>query len=260
FTVRVPEPRLAPVAGGAFTRLDLDGFDPATPPGAPSLPARIVHVAVPPRGEVQVRCSAAATRAFEGVRLAPTPERIERGSSAADAALVPRRAAYGHPSGSARPGRLVGVSWLRNQRVASIVLEPARWDPATGRLEVASEITVEVAGGSSAATGALAETQDPFEPLYRVVLVNYEQGRAWRRAAAGGMRDLETNAVTAVRDTSVFTGRRWLKTAITRSGFYRGTFGQVRNTAVFGGGTTTRNDSLRLFAWPGGPLLPEKHF
>src|SRR5439155_25993821 len=126
--------------------------------------------------------------------------------------------------GSATPGRLLGASWLRNQRVASLLLEPARWDPATGRLEVASEITVEVVGGSTAATGALAEAQDPFEPLYRDLLVNYEQGRAWRRAAAGGMRDLETNAVTAVRDTSVFAGRRWVKVAIAGSGFYRVTF------------------------------------
>src|SRR5262245_47470 len=65
FTVRVPEPRLTPVAGTGFTRLELPGYDPSTPPGTPSLPARIVHVAVPPRGEVSVHITAAATRSFD---------------------------------------------------------------------------------------------------------------------------------------------------------------------------------------------------
>jgi len=265
FRVHVPEPRLVPVPGTAFTRLELEGFEPGTPPGAPSLPARVVHVAVPAQGDVEVRVTAAATRAFEGVRLAPTPEPIERGSTAAAGALVPRRSAYAGPAGSATPGRLLGVSWLRNQRVASIAIEPARWDPATGRLVVATDVTVEVSGQPGAPAGALAEAQDPFERVYRDLLLNYDQGRAWRRPAIPGPRSraalgARLNAVAEVRDTSVFAGRRWVKLAIPASGFYKVTFGQLRNTAVFNNDTTTPLDSLRLFTWPGVPVLPENNF
>jgi len=261
FTVRIPEPRLQPVAGTSYVRLELDGFDPASPPGSPSLPARIIHVAVPPRGEVRLRATAIGTRTTEGALLAPTPESIERGAPVIET-LIPRRAAYAQRAGNPAPARLLGVSWLRNQRIASIVIEPAQWDPATRRLEVASEIAIEVSGEPQARTVIAAETEDPFEGAYRDMLVNYEQGRAWRRAASSrrGDRGFDTEATATIADSSVFVGHVWVKLAISTPGFYRVTFGQVRNTAAFGGVTTTPTDSVRLFTWPGVPVLPENSF
>ena len=208
FTVRIPEPRLDAVAGTPYSRLDLDGFNPSTAPGTPLLPARIVHVAVPPMGTVSVRATAIGTRTLEGVRLAPTPEYIERGAPVVES-LIPRRSAYARRAGSPSPARLLGVSWLRNQRVASIVIEPAQWDPATLRLEVAAEVAIEVIGEPQAPTEAAAETEDSFEGTYRDLLVNYEQGRAWRRAAVtpedrNRGRDFEPQSVAAIVDSSVF--------------------------------------------------------
>ncbi len=264
FTVSIPEPRLDAVAGTVYMRLDLDGFDPATAPGTPMLPARIVHVAVPARGTVSVRASAVGTRVLEGVRLAPTPEYIERGAPVVET-LIPRRGAYAARAGTPVPARLLGVSWLRNQRVASIVIEPAQWDPSTLRLEVAAEVAIDVIGEPQAPTEVAAEIEDPFEGSYRDMLVNYEQGRAWRRAAnqdAGsrGIGTLDPQRITAVGDSSVFVGHVWVKLAIPSPGFYRVTFGQVRNTLIFGGVTTTPADSVRLFTWPGVPVLPENSF
>ncbi len=264
FTVRIPEPRLDPVAGTAYSRLDLDGFDPATAPGAPMLPARIVHVAVPPQGTVRVRATAAGTRVIENVQLAPTPEYIERGAPVVES-LIPRRRAYATKAGTPVPARLLGVSWLRNQRVASIVIEPAQWDPATLKLEVAAEVSIDVIGEPQAPTDAAAEADDPFEGSYREILVNYEQGRAWRRAAVTAeaqsrSRDFAPQSIAAVVDSSVFVGHVWVKLAIPAPGFYRVTFGQVRNTQIFGGSTTTPTDSVRLFTWPGVPVLPENSF
>src|SRR5207237_5594166 len=57
-----------------------------------------------------------------------------------------------------------------------------------------------------------------------------------------------------------FVHRRWLKLAVASSGFYKVTFGQVRNSALFGGVTGYALDSLRLFTWPGLPVMPENSF
>jgi peptidase C25-like protein/flagellar hook capping protein FlgD len=287
--VDVPAPRLEPVAEGpAPVRLVLDGYECVSPPGRPALPQRVLSVAVPAAGKVSVNVSAAMRDLREAVTLARTPV-MPRGSNESlteAGARTEALAALGEPEGSPRgptPGlraRLLDVSWMRNQRVARILVTPADYDPTTRRLSVDRRIDVEVAvtgGGGASANGlapAAAEVADPFEDLYRGVLVNYEQGRAWRRSAPARRqshalgsfpdeRDARTarvSATTSVPDTSVFAGREWIKIAIIRTGFYKILFRDLRTLPLFGNSTTTPLDSMRLFTWPGVPVLPEKSY
>jgi len=60
-----------------------------------------------------------------------------------------------------------------------------------------------------------------------------------------------------VPDTSLFVGRRWIKIAVRRSGFYRLPFSRFKSFAPFNNDTTYATDSLRLYTWAGMPLLPE---
>src|SRR5439155_9110373 len=113
-------------------------------------------------------------------------------------------------------------------------------------------------------TGALApaERNDPFEPVYARTLANYAQGRGWRRSAAGARgpgaprAGRATLAQEVVPDTSVFVGRPWVKIKVPSAGFYKLDFGTLRNLPPFQGVTPALSD-LRLFTWPGYPVLPE---
>jgi Peptidase family C25/Propeptide_C25 len=263
FRVTVPAPVFETLAQDAgFSTVSLDGYVLSAAAGEPALPRRIVWVAVPPTGEVRV--SATTTAAFErtGLRLAPQPVAPAEGSDVPVYEAAP--GAYARASSVAPSrARLLGVSWMRNQRVAQIEILPLDYTPASGAVRVYGtvDVSVDVAGAVTPA-GALREPVDPFEEVYRLSLINYDQGRAWRRPARSASDPGERRLSPAglVPDTSVFAGRTWVKLRIPETGFYRVKFDQLRITSLFGGATNTPIGSLRLFTWPGVPVLPEANY
>ena len=273
FIVDVPPLTLEPVAGGdaasGAVRPTLAGFDNEGAPGAASMPRRIILVAVPPTGTVSLRASALGEERRDGVLVA-APD----GSPVAPSKSPGPQSVSGAVS---TPGaRLLDVSWMRNQRVARIAIDPVAYDAGTRRLDVRHTIDVQVQVDGAVAATTPAEARDPFETVYAGTLLNYEQGRAWRRPASragparsvvgtrstGTAPSLEAGPFDAavVPDTSIFVGRRWIKIAIARSGFYRVRFSQFRRLAPFNDDTTTAIDSLRLMTWPGLPVLPENSY
>src|SRR5262249_45371503 len=148
----------------------LDGYEPDGLPGEPMLPVRIVTIAVPPTGVIEVHAVGVGEAAREGVLLAPVP-RVERAAPDGRAAARPPRyerstAAYASRTSRA-PERatLVGVSWMRNQRIARIAIHPADYAPATRRLLTWSHVEVTVDLPPAAAPGTPAEPRDPFESV-----------------------------------------------------------------------------------------------
>jgi len=268
FTVTVPAPnivRVDPEQG--LDQLNLQGYTAVGAPGTPVLPVRILTVAVPPVGEVRLTAAASEPVAHEGVNLMPFPGMDRDGKFV----RMPRKlAAYG-AAGSATPvaARLVDVTWMRNQRVAHVAIEPVAYEPAARRLTVAGRVDVELAVAGTGALGPPAEPIDPFESVYRLALVNYQQGIAWRRprtqALAGAAKRLGVPlgarvAQLAPPDTSVYVGRTWIKIAIQQTGFYQVDFSRLRNLSLFDPNAPAPISGLRLFTWPGRTVLPEDSY
>jgi len=271
FAVTPPPPRLVPVpVAPDVQELRLDGFGLDAGPGEPALLSRVITVAIPPTGDVSVSAVALGTDWREGVHLARVPW-TARGDEARGADSLRLAAMIRGPRWSVSPReprplvRLVGVSWMRDQRVARIAVSGASYDPATLRLTLPRRIEVEVRlpGGAPIPPSTHISRADPFEALYRSTLINYEQGKAWRRDPTTFGRATTRGAAvpaTVVPDTSLFAGRHWVKIAIPQTGFYKVYFGQLRNTNLFAGNDSTSFDSLRLFVWPGTPVLPEDSY
>ena len=275
FAVDVPEARLAPLADDAASLVPtIEGYDPSGTVGAPGLPGRIVLVALPPTGEVRVSAVASETSIREGVLVAPVPD-AQRSGERVSPMYVRSEPAYALRGGRAPEwARLIGVGWLRNQRVARIQVLAADYDAPARRLTLARRIEVVVAVAPSAPVVTPAEPLDPFENVYARLLVNYEQGKRWRRAAGragieammagepgpGGTR---SGAGLAVRTaTGVYAGREWVKLAISEPGMYRVDLGTLRNLRPFQGPVSRseviKNGDLRLYTWRSPmPILPE---
>jgi hypothetical protein len=268
FTVFTPEPRLMRVdAEAGVDAVLLEGYEPTGRPGEPAIPVRTMLVAVPPVGEVKLTAVASELAVSDGLTLAPNPG---LGEDRQPASIGRRPEAYG-AAGSARPAaaRLLSVTWMRNQRVARIAIEPVAYEPAARRMTLAKRIDIELAVPSLGALGPPAESPDPFEAVYRSSLINYEQGRAWRRPrteallAAARRAGVPLGAMAALAtpaDTSVYVGRTWVKMAIQRTGFYTVNFSRLRGTTLVSASDSASFDSLRVFTWPGIPVLPENSY
>jgi len=263
FAIDVGRPQLEKAAGD-MSALHVPGFDLDGQPGEPALPMRIVLVAVPPTGSVSVSGVGSGIE-WDDARL-PAIEWTPRSDEKADP-LTPSAPPRMAPSMSPPVASLLDVSWMRDQRVARVRIQPALFDAQARRLGVYRRIEVEVRfeAGAMASVAPQAGARDPFEPVYAGTLINQEQGRAWRRpAATSAARRAAAPAgaqvADVVPDTTLFAHRKWVKIAIPRTGFYRVYFGQLRNSKLFGGDDTVKLDSLRLFVWPGTPVLPEDSY
>lgn len=269
FTVTVPAAQLTRVdlEQGA-DRLDLEGYDAHGAPGRPGVLSRSVLVAVPPLGEVRVSAVASDLRVHEGVLLAATAALDRDGHMLATARDL---AAYG-AEGSATPvaARLLEVTWMRNQRVARIELLPVAYEPAARRLTVAGRIDVEVAVTNMGPLAPAAEPLDAFENVYSLSLLNYEQGKLWRRPSADVLVKAAERAglplgaiatqAAAIETTSVFAGRTWIKISIQKPGFYAVNYSRLRVLSLFDPVKPAPLDSLRMFTWPGRSVLPEDSY
>jgi hypothetical protein len=264
FTVTVPPPSLARVdTVGQVVRLAFPGYGTVGEPGTPALPTRTVLVAVPPLGEVRLSAVASETSVRDGVTLAGYPGIDSTGRSVP----VPRRLAAYMAVGSGTPpgAQLLEVTWMRNQRVARVLIAPAAYEPAARRLTVAARVDVELSVPAIGVVGPAAEPDDPFEEVYRLSLANYDQGRAWRRprtealvaaAKRSGVPLRSLAALTVPPDTSLYVGRTWIKMAIQKTGFYAVNYSRLRGLTLFDPNVKTPLDSLRVFTWPGRTVLP----
>lgn len=228
FAVPTPSVTTAPVAEG-FDEILIEGFASAERrAGAPAIPTQTFRVAIPFGVEPRLEVRRGELRWLPGVRPRPVGRRVsdlspgaaERLRDTDDPAL---RAEILRPSvrellrpdpelyGAAEPwprepARLGATGVLRDQRYVEVHVAPVRWYPDRGlAVESGLEVTVRFDGQPS--LGARPAAADPvYEGVYADALVNYEQGRRFRRPAADA-----TSAAATARVAAGTDARAWIE-------------------------------------------------
>ena len=166
------------VSSGRYGRIVFDGAELQGEVGAAALPCRVLTVAVPLQGRVDVQVVEAPYEEKSTLALLPIPElrsqepeRYER-----DQAWYSQDRFY--------PAEIVQVhepSWLRAQRVVRVVVQPLQYNPAQGRVRLYRSVQVRVtfSGGSAGSASAVSKEEE----IYKAALLNYDQGRQWRAPA-----------------------------------------------------------------------------
>jgi len=143
--------------------------------GEPMLPTYSRLIEIPDRAGVVVEATAVETHELSGYR--PAPMQPEDGSGFIVDAAAYARQGYG-PAARARIGE---PALMRGLRVVPITIQPVRYDPARGTVEVAGRIEVQVTFAGvdlrNAAGGAPQTVPSSFDRLYRQTVVNYGDPR-----------------------------------------------------------------------------------
>ena len=265
FEVTVPTPEISDVAldGQTFQLVNLPDFVLSDQPGYPQLPQTAVTVGIPAEGDISVRVVASEVETLPGsYRIAPAGESVahydETGQIDLEAGLQ-TRFAYDdsvYSQDSFLPAEVATVedtAFIRNQRVARVVIHPVQYNPASGEVQVYRSLQVAVTFPATASaaqqTSALPDTLDP---ILSASLLNYEQALAWRTSRTGDLYAPETAPLAFPGDTL----RPWFKTSLRFSGLYKVTRADLQGADL---APLASAPPARLQVWKDGQQIPA-HF
>ena len=236
------EEKTAPTADSQYIEIYFAGADWTLDVGKPRLPIYTQRIGIPIVGTpiVTVIQARPEIRNVENIRITP------------DDPIFPSPTTHSRPNTSRAQGfyptqlvEAIPVGFVRDQRIASLQINPIQYNPATKQLKIFKSVTFRIdfpsfrvtsgnlgmgtsAGKTvSAAPSTFSRKSPAFESLFQGTLRNYDQAKPWRsqRQMSYGNYAPRAPALT-VSNTFRF------KIPITRTDLYRITYNKIRATGI----------------------------
>ncbi|HVP56503.1 MAG TPA: hypothetical protein VMU02_00265, partial [bacterium] len=160
--------------------------------------------------------------------------------------------AIGRPGGGKlavlgkQPATIAAKGYMGNQLVASLRVSPLVYDNVRGKLRVYTRFGVAIDFGSPAVgespAGARTSVDASYEETLARALVNYEQGKRWRRGLAASLTSGDYFSES----------NNWVKIRVDTTGVYCVTGRDLEGLGITAGSIPV--GTLRLYSGPGLPL------
>ena len=172
--------------------------------GLPDLPMREVLIGVPQKGRIRVEVYPGDYEIRRGIEVAPVPRRFPDGDKTYEEDLE----VYGRDEFYPKDlVRIREIGWLRNIRVAIVEISPIQYNPRRREVRIYKSIGYRLISSSPPKSLKLP---DPFDRLYKRMILNYEECKDWR----GVPPPLEIK-------TPFSRYREWVKIRIKEQGVYK---------------------------------------
>lgn len=241
---KLPELRVAPrvhsVDGASVdpvTEIYFAGADWTLDVGRPRLPVYAQCIGIPVVGTPVVTIIQARPeiRSIENVPVTPEDPIFPT-------LTAPRRDPQGF-----YPSKLVEVvpsGFVRDQRVASLQINPVQYNPAAKQLKIYTSVTFRIEFPGAAAVDKNAPMKatafpssalppfrsSAFESLFQETLQNYEQARSWRSQRRGGYSNAYGNGIAGAPELTASNVYRF-KIPVIRTDLYRITYNNIKAAA-----------------------------
>lgn len=243
FELDVAAPKLEEIQvdGQTFQRLSLPGYTAAGVAGQPELLQTGVLLGIPAEGGVQLRILDAQVETLPGsFTLYPTPQQVmqrDAQSGEADAVAGVQEQFTWDPAAYTddqfQPAAVVSLdetAFVRDQRVARVLIQPVQYNPAQGALRVYRWLRVEATfdGATDAGAAEAGAAASPFDATLQGQLLNFDQAQAWR---SGRGQPLDSGRAP----DSVYPGdtsRVWFKTTLRASGLVKITLAELQGSEL----------------------------
>jgi hypothetical protein len=221
-----PPPALTTIQGEQYLLFPGATGDPRTA-GQPFLPKEVVSFGIPPGTFLTAELVEPLFVTRTEQRVAPVP--AHRLTAEGEAVEVFAIAPEWYHQNAFFPEATLSIPepfTLRHQRVGIVHLSPYQYNPVTRELRTLVRGKLRVTLHRITTEAYAPVSDDPaFEPLYKTLLCNYEQARAWRYGTGPG----------TVRDSTrdwFQTGRTYVHMRIGEDGWYRITTGDLARAGV----------------------------
>lgn len=175
--------------GDGFDIIQIEGFNLTGTPGAPALPRKAYQVAVPPTAAAD-----SVTLEILDGQIAPLPGTYHLKLATPDLAswdTADDWAAYQSTDlplsdGTADIVRLLPPGQLRKWHFVRLEFSPVHYDAVSGKLNLATEVTVRISYDRVQGVSGLAALQDTvMDDVAKESFVNYDTAQEWYRAVGG---------------------------------------------------------------------------
>jgi uncharacterized repeat protein (TIGR01451 family) len=209
------------------------GYGATDTPGWPRLPVKGAMVGVPARAKLTLTVLESDVATAQGrYDVCPVSHPIaetDLGGEIEYGGEASSRDAQAYASDSYYPASLAEVvssGLIRSQPVAQLQFHPLRYNPVSGELQYYRRIRVRLdfgAAGVQAAAAGGSQQEEPFDPILRATLMNYEDARRWQvgRAPLGS----QAEGVAA-------QGGAAYKLSVNEDGIYQVTYAQLQAAGV----------------------------
>jgi hypothetical protein len=195
------------VDGRLYHSFLFSGADPGGEPGEPRTPSRSVVAGIPPSGGVSLRVVSAdyETRACSVLPVG----RIVRDEILTKTEFRPDASRYASQAFAPEIAQLSDPAEFRGQRTVKISFTPLQAAPGLGQVRLYRRIVVELTFSGSGEGSASPLASGEGERIYKDLLVNYQQARAWR---------ISDERKLAKAHRPVFPGDNWYKIIVRGDG------------------------------------------
>lgn len=178
------------IGRSTYTQWTVAGCAVLGEPGEPAVPVKELVVGIPLDAEPTVEVLGVRRSSVRNVLLAPVPQVVLDSLGVDSYIYEPDRLSYERAGFEpTQVARLKQTGFIRNQRVAHLVISATRYDARRSVLELSEEVKIRVRFNRTGKGAGAAGARDGFEPVYQSTIANYGQSKTWRimpRPALGG--------------------------------------------------------------------------
>ncbi len=195
-----------PLNGEEFALIDFEGANLIDEPGAPQIPYHVAVLGIPVGADVMARVIETESETLADVKLLPHPQ-IKKVEDWPQKDYVPAAQIYN--ASQPFPLELVTIdppAFFRQQQIAVVQVAGAQYLPDKNQIVKYNRIVlqIEFVGGEMGGSFVLLPQSGSEETAYKIMLLNYDQARAWRKPEVG-IRSQKQSTIQAGETLYKFT-------------------------------------------------------
>ncbi len=217
--------------------------------GKPQLPQRIVILGIPSGCEIKVRVLNYEYKEFSDLFIAPVPEIHYDLDEIGTPIFLEDQKTY--TKDKFYPEDILKLEtpfWIRDQRIVRVMINPVQFNPQKKKIRFYESMTLALEFlGKKAFEKKPTERKEPFEKIYKTILLNYQKAKAFRKK-----REKPTLFKT-YGESPFFFSDFWYKIEVENEGVYKIDRSDLENAGIDVDGINPKK--IRIFNG-GGKELP----